>query len=280
MTKRHIAVIVVVLSLVSLYFLASTDPREQPLTFVDRAIVAVYRPIAAVVGSISQRIDDSFNHYLFLAETQKKNAALKNEIERLKFELQTLHLTHADAKQEADAGNTYRFLNGKLKRAQIIAFDPFAQSKTVLINIGTNHGVKSDAVVLSPDGLVGRIIQVFDGSSKVLLLIDDHFAVDVANLSTRARCLVSGLNTDLLSAQRYPFLSQVEYFQNESEMHPGDALVTSGVSNIYPAGIPVGRLEFVSSSAKGLFRTAAPSGTAIVVPAVDFAKLTHVYVLQ
>lgn len=128
-------------------------------------------------------------------------------------------------------------------------------------------------IVVVGDGLVGRVLQTFARSSKILLLIDQGFSVDAVNERSSIRILVSGMNDETLATIRQPFLTQVEYLENAAEMREHDVLVTSGLGGIFPPGIPIGTVDHVSYSDKNLF------DKAWVLPAVDFTKLTHVYVL-
>lgn len=255
-------------------FLTSHRNLGQNPAYLDRAIVAIFRPVAVffngVVSSIEGFVDDVFLAYRAAGD----NRDLKSRLELLELENQHLRVELASHQEDTDFARRYSMLRREFVRARILAFDPFTQSKTLLIDQGRVHGVRADTVVMGPGGLVGRVAQVFDQTSKVLLLIDDDFAVDVVSTRSGFRALVKGLSTSELAASRYPFLSQVEYFQNAVEMQVGDSLVTSGVSKIFPAGIPVGKLTSLSSMDAGLF------GRAIVAPSVDFARLKSVYLLQ
>lgn len=246
--------------------------RSEP-SIIDGFVVAVFNPVSSFFSRVMTRIDQTIDEYLFATRTAKKADDYRLELEKLRIENTHLKKELSAISENQNFENAYTFLDGKYLRASILAFDPFTQSKTMLISQGRKQGVGSGNVVFNEDGLVGRVVQVFDNSSKVLLLIDDDFAVDTRSARSGARCLVKGLGTAELAALRYPFLSQVEYFQNAAEMLPGDELETSGISAIYPRGIRVGKLKTLSSDDKGLF------GKAVVVPAVDFAKLDHVYVL-
>ena len=173
--------------------------------------------------------------------------------------------------------------------ASVVAFDPYSQAQTVWIDAGRSEGLRPDQPVIGGGGLVGRILRVRQKSSQVLLLTDTHFAVDVVNVDTRGKGIVSGLGRHL-SVKPLPFLSQLEYFGLGRDFRNGDLLLTSGLNGAYPPGLPVG-----SVVTKGTENGPAPNPKGVpfgegplipgagetrsVVPAVDFAKLERVTIL-
>jgi cell shape-determining protein MreC len=85
--------------------------------------------------------------------------------------------------------------------------------------------------------------------------------------------LVSGVSENRLKGSRYPFLSHAEFLEGEQELKDGDEIVTSGFGTIFPAKIPVGTVKEVQlSEGKVAQKT-------VIVPKVDFMKLTNVFVL-
>ena len=117
--------------------------------------------------------------------------------------------------------------------------------------------------VLSPEGVVGRVIVPSARAAKVQLLIDRNAAVGALVERTRAQGVVMGTGEESL---------QLEYVLGTSDMKVGDIVVTSGIDGIYPKGFVIGRIDW--SSAPG-----APIGEIRIRPAADFTSLEEVLVV-
>ena len=115
--------------------------------------------------------------------------------------------------------------------AEIIAFSPGASSNAILIDKGTDYGLIPDLAVITPAGAVGKIVSVFHNSSQVMLLTDPSSGVGTMLERSRTQGVLKGAGNNLC---------QLDYVMNEELVSPGDAVVTSGLDQIYPKGLPVG----------------------------------------
>ncbi|MCS6782308.1 MAG: rod shape-determining protein MreC [Gloeomargarita sp. SKYBB_i_bin120] len=104
--------------------------------------------------------------------------------------------------------------------------------------VGEGHrkGITPGAVVLAPGGLVGRVLDVTPQTSRVLLLTDPSSKVGVMVNRSRAMGVLVGQGTGQ---------PVVEFFDKHPDVKPGDALVTSSFSTLFPPGIPVGKVESI-----------------------------------
>lgn len=247
-------------------------PSETPWP-TDRALVALFAPVAKAWRSAADAISARTSLFNVLWDARADNAVLQKELDALKTEALALRMVAGLTEETKGVEAVYLAMGKRAYAARILGYSLFSQSKTAWVDRGLKDGVLVNDIVVDKDGLVGRIYQVFEDSAKVLLLIDATFAVDAMNPTSRTRSLVRGLDTNRLEAKRYPFLTQMEFIGSAQEMKVEDQLVTSGLGAIYPYGIPIGKVLTVQSSDENLF------GKSLMLPAVDFAKLTHVYVL-
>ena len=118
--------------------------------------------------------------------------------------------------------------------------------------------------VLVPQGIAGQIIDVSMHSSKVLLIIDQISSVDGLVQRTRARGIVKGG-----SAGRCFFV----YALRKHDIKADDVIVSSGLDDVFPKGLRIGRVSNVSRNNSGIFQKV------MVKPYVDFEKLEEVLVL-
>ena len=148
---------------------------------------------------------------------------------------------------------------GKTVVARVIGRDP-ARSQTITIDKGTVQGVRPDSAVITPAGVVGRVIHSSNFFSIVQLIIDSQSAVGVLLQSTRRQGVVrgtGGLSLDL------------DYIDDDNDLKQGDTFLSSGLDRIYPKGLPVGVITSVGPR-RGLLKTVQ------IRPSADLGRLEEV----
>ena len=158
--------------------------------------------------------------------------------------------------------------NPRLTR--IVGRDPANWWRSVLIDLGTKAGVRVDMPVMSNQGLVGRVQEVHDHRSRVALLGDPACRISVTIEATGESGIISASGGTVFD----PTLVKLLYLPANSEARAGDQLYTSGLGEIFPRGIPVGKLTAVTA-APGALTTQAS-----VKLAVNSSKLNEVWVLM
>src|SRR5215813_13178087 len=149
---------------------------------------------------------------------------------------------------------------GKPLMARVIARDP-AHNQTITIDKGRVHGLKPDTAVITPAGVVGRVIQSSNFFSIVQLIADSQSAVGVMLESTRRQGIVKGTgNRDL----------DLDYIDDDNEIKQGDKFLTSGQDRVYPKGIPVGVITSISDTRRGYIKTVQ------IRPTADLGRLEEV----
>ncbi len=133
------------------------------------------------------------------------------------------------------------------KAAQVVydAADPFARK--VVIDQGQAQGVKLGSPVIDEKGVLGQVTQVFLLSSEVTLITDRDHATPVLNVRTGARGVVYGDTSSHADAMELRFMAA------NADVAEGDLLTTSGVDGVYPAGLPVARVEKVDRQVNAVF---------------------------
>ncbi len=109
-----------------------------------------------------------------------------------------------------------------------------ANSKVVFIDRGSTSGVESGMAVVTPDGIVGKVVDAYPTASLVMLITDPTFAAGVISQKNRVRGTLKGQgHNDTL----------VDYVQNEEKVDGGEWFYTSGDDRIFPKGFPVGQVS-------------------------------------
>ena len=147
--------------------------------------------------------------------------------------------------------------------AEVIAASATPDFRTVTLGKGTSAGLRPDMAVLSPEGVVGRVIVPSARAAKVQLLIDRNAAVGALVERTRAQGVAMGTGEESL---------RLEYVLGTSDIKVGDVVVTSGIDGIYPKGFVIGRIDRVER-AGGAYREIR------IQPAADFTSLEEVLVV-
>ncbi|MGZ8363599.1 MAG: rod shape-determining protein MreC [Caulobacteraceae bacterium] len=255
-----VALIVAVIAAVALLM---ADRREtvqtqaygaarQTFDTVDKPIAAVLSKPGDWLGSLSEVVGGYFSA---VAENRK----LRHEVEDMRrlTEL-SVKLADENARLRAVLGlRTEPPIPMATGRAVLDARGPF--SNTRLINVGVEQGVNVGNPVMNERGLIGRIVGVGHGVSRVLLLTDVSSKTPVMADRTDARAILSG------DGGPNPKLA---YLRGKNPVREGDRILTSGDGGVFPRGLPVGR------AAKGL------DGTWRVRLDADVSAIDYVRVLK
>lgn len=159
-------------------------------------------------------------------------------------------------------------LGAPSKAAQVLydAADPF--TRKVLINKGMLQQVALGSPVLDELGVVGQVTRVYPAMSEVTLITDRDHAIPVLNARTGARGVAFGDTSTHADAL------ELRYMAANADVAVGDLLTTSGVDGIYPAGLPVARVEKVERQVDAVF------ARIYCVPLALVSGTTHVLVLD
>lgn len=109
----------------------------------------------------------------------------------------------------------------------------------VLMGRGSRDGIKEGYVVMAPGGVVGRVVSVTPNTSRVLLLSDPSSRVGVTVSRSRFMGYIRGQSSNR---------AVMEFFDKVPDVRQGDVITTSALSQLFPAGLPVGRVESVNMS--------------------------------
>jgi rod shape-determining protein MreC len=149
--------------------------------------------------------------------------------------------------------------------ARVIGATLKVREKTIMIDLGTNSGIKKDFAVISPVGLIGVVIKSYPNSSLVRLINDQKSGVSAQILETRDIGVVEGTPGGRLALRYLPFGTEVE---NKNKV------LTSGIGGIFPKGIYIGEVEIPD---KKTFRM---EKEVYIKSEVDFDKIEEVLVVM
>jgi rod shape-determining protein MreC len=265
LARRRLATfLVLVLFTLALLSSQSRSADRRDVGWVGRTILTVLLPVQAGMVRIADAFSDAWQRFTEIGRLRVENARLRAEVEALNREVAALREQAAAAQRleqllELRAQPGYRAL-----AARVIGRDPSRWFSTVVIDRGSRDGVRRNAPVVTPDGVVGRVIEVTPFASRVLLVVDARSAVGVLVQSTRDAAVVEGQGTDRL---------HLLYLSRAAQVEAGDVLVTSGLGGVFPRGLVVGRLVSVQREEGALLQEAE------VEPAAALGRLEEVLIL-
>jgi len=215
------------------------------------ALGSIFLPLFGVSGGAKQAAAKVGDTLLPKSELIRANEALRRHNQELRIQmLQAGETTRENTRLR-------RLLGWKekspwpLKLARVIARDPANWWRTVQIDRGTRDGLRENLPVLTPEGLIGRVSAVGLTTARVVLIGDANCKVPAAILGDAAE---SGIITTagLFDGS----FVRLTYLANRAGLKPGQSVVTSGLSAIYPKGIPIGTVADVRPVESGLYTEA------------------------
>jgi rod shape-determining protein MreC len=227
-------------------------------------------PVQRVLAETGVTTNRFFQAIGDLDKLRADNAQLRADRDRLTLENARLAEAAVAAQQGAKLDATQRALPYKTITGPVIARDPSGVLKTRVIGAGTDQGVKIDQIVLSEQGVVGRISEAGTNYAKVLLVTDSSSSVSALVQSSRASGIVRGQYGDTLI---------MEWILQSDPVKPGDVVVTAGLGignelrSLYPKGLVIGTVVDVTKAEVSAYQRA------VVAPAVDLRKLENVLVI-
>jgi len=238
------------------------EPVEELLS---RATVPLQKGISQIVsqvGSLSQTARD-------LRDLRKRNEELEAENARLLLEIVRLREVEVEAALQRDLLNfAQSYPSFDIQGAHIVGIvigrDPSNLQRYVTLDVGRKAGVARNMPVVTNRGLVGRISEVGDSWSRVLLITDVSSSVNAITQSTRATGLVQGQPEGL------PIMRDIPQGDTISV---GDTVFTSGLGGNFPRQILIGQITAVERNDYDLYQTA------IIQPTVDFDHLEMVLIV-
>ncbi len=200
-----------------------------------------------------------------VATMRQRNAELEAEVARLQTQVIELQQQVTETQilsalvdfARANPENTY-------KAATVIGRDPSPFLRYVIINIGSNDGIRRGMPVVTNQGLVGRVDAVTASASRLQLITDPASAVNVSLKNSKTEALLVGSITGDLS---------LDMISQDVTVQPGDVVLTSGLGGGYPPNLLVGQVVSVRKLDYELFQQAA------IQPLVDYNQLQFVLVI-
>lgn len=263
--KRHRVIITsIALCIFSLQIALTNTKSIGGNVIAIKLISAITSPVQYTVTSTLGAIKTVWMSYLYLVNVSKENVLLKNDIARLMEESNQLKETVFLNKRLMELLEFKQSISASAVAADVIGIENTGWIKTATINKGASHGIKRDMAVVTPNGIVGRIIDVQPATSKILLVIDPRCNIDAIAQRSRIKGIAEGNGTDKLI---------LKYVNHSDDIQIGDVLISSGLGGIFPKGLVIGEVVRVEKGDDNFFIYIE------VKPGAELRKLEEVLVI-
>ncbi len=267
MFSRRVIIIIGVGLFIAVNFtvITMTSRQSLPVSGLERLAITLTSPFQFVVTRTISFTESVWYTYFTSVLAVAENQQLRHELAMAK-EIQNRY-----EELELENARLKKFVNftgsvpATYVAAQVIARDPSPWFKTIMIDKGEGDGLVKGSPVLVSEGIVGQIIKVSNSFSRVLLITDRNSAVDALVQNTRVRGMVKGNNEDTCS---------FVYALRKDEIKPGEMIVSSGLDQVFPKGLKIGRILEVKKVHSQLFQDI------IIETSVDFDRLEEVLVYK
>jgi len=206
---------------------ADTVLVERARTMVTDAVAPVLEVLARPVDTVGDMIDQLQE----LADLRANNAELRLENDRLRNWQVVAQRLEAENTALRDITRLTAEPGMRFVTARVIGDPGGAFARSVLVNAGARDGLAKNQAAITSDGLAGRVAEFGQRSARVLLLTDINSRVPVVIGAARDRAILAGDNTNQ---------PRLLYLAPDTEIRPGDQVVTSGRGGLFPPGLPVG----------------------------------------
>jgi len=229
---RHLTVLLIVIT-AQLLLIAYQVKTNKHIPLIRVWAVTAVTPVETGLEFVRRYTWGFVEDYFVLLNVRGQNEKLRRENGQLKIENNYLKAEISTA-DRARALSVFQARSpSRTVAARVIGNGTGATSKVVFVDRGSTSGVESGMAVVTPDGIVGKVVEAYPTASLVMLITDPTFAAGVVSQKNRVHGTLKGQgHAECL----------VDYVQNEEHVDIGEWFYTSGDDRIFPKGFPVGQV--------------------------------------
>jgi rod shape-determining protein MreC len=262
---RNVTILVAVLfvQVLGLAVQVKRNTENEPTRLIRIWAVNAVTPFEKLIVWTQSGTSNLWHSYLYLRGVRQENRDLKAEIERLRLAQVRLREDAEQARRlQLLLGFKEQFISQTLA-AQVIGSSGSEQSRSVYIDKGEREGIKPDMAVITADGVVGKVLRVFNSTAQVLLIDDQTSGVGALLEKSRLQGILRGTPSgDVM----------LEKVMADEQVQPGERVLTSGGDLVFPKGMPVGVVANVAKGSESFLNIR-------IKPAADLSKLEEVLVI-
>ena len=264
-------VLVIVLAVLLTAAIILTSGQRENLTKIEGVVGDIISPVQGFMYRIATSVSDFFQSLAGRQQMLKEYELLKERVTQL--EQQLLQMDEAIRENQ----RLKRLLDFKEEKehfvvegVRITGKNPGNWFNTITIDKGSEDGIAVNMAVVNDQGLIGRVIDVGKNWATVRTIVDGQSSISAIVERTRDNGMVKGNNTLTFEDG----LCRMINLPLDSDVVAGDRVITSGLGEIFPKGIPIGEVIEVLDQERDMYKTA------IIKPHVDFLRLEEALVIR
>jgi rod shape-determining protein MreC len=263
---RYRTPLLIALVLLLVFSVLSLSLKRSPaLKKVEGLVISLTAPGMEGLEYVGRSIKQLWLGYLYLVGVQRQNLELQRQLEEyrqreVRFQEAQQALTRLEALLDLKRQVALPVIG-----ARVIAYDPSLWSRSAIIDQGKVQGVKEGLPVLAPQGIVGRVVEVYPEYSKTMLIVDRKSAADAMIQRTRVRGILKGKGGNRCS---------LEFVPKNADVQVGDLVLASGLVGLYPKGLVFGIVTAANKKNPGVFQEIEVTSSA------DLSALEEVLVVK
>ncbi len=239
-------------------------------TRAKRFFSSFYTPLFSTQKTAQAAGDYLSNQTVSRKTLLNENAELKRQNEILELKLSQIVSLSKENRTLREQLQMRPRAEWNPRLSHIMGRDPSNWWRSILIDLGSKEGVKADMPVVAKTGLIGRVQEVYPNRSRVALLGDPDCRISVTVEATGENGILTASGGTVYD----PTLVKLTHLPGVTHARPGDELYSSGLGEIFPRGIFVGKLLAIESSPGSL------TTTATVKLSTNTSQLHEVWVLM
>ncbi len=240
------------------------------VSVLQRAVFSLLSPVEAAFSGATRGLIAAWRGWIDLRHVHQSNERLEERVRYLEMLLQERQHQAREADRLRDVLGMRQTLPLETIAAEVVTRDGMPWFRTLTLDRGRDAGVALEAAVISPSGVLGRVVAVGPSAAKVQLLRDRESGAGVVIERSRVAGVVSG-QLGFTDAGANDLV--MKYVPGLADVVVGDVLVTSGMDRIYPRGLVVGTVRVVGPGS-GLFKEI------LVTPAAEPDQIEEVLVVK
>lgn len=250
----------VLFSFLCVIFLITSKVSDNFSTDVSFAFISISVPVVKFASFPFNTAINLLTDFHQLVEAKKENKELKEELEKLRsYYIKSLNI-HQENKELRNVLNFIASKTSSFKVARIIGRSHQLFNQKVLIDAGKNRDIKEGSIVTGDRGVIGRIAEVSEDKSRLILLTDATSRIPIITSKARVRGILAGNSSGLMD---------ILYLPKNHSIEVGDWVFTSGDGDTLPSGLLVGVVKKVDKDSASVAMV-EDIGNANIVTIMDF----------
>jgi rod shape-determining protein MreC len=231
-------------------------------------LLDLFSPVQGFISFVSEEVGSVWDRYIYLRDTDEENEDLKGLVDELSSKYDNLKTLYIETEKKNERLEEILGFTKEspyeLMPARVVGREGSMISNAIVIDKGFRDGVKQNMAVISANGIVGVVLTVGRDSSRVMLINDKNSRIDVLIQENREIGILEGSTDGTV---------RLSYVSGKIRVRVGDSVVTAGVGNSFPKGLPVGEVVEVTKPISELFQII------VVSPKTDLGNLEEVLLI-